>query len=161
MKKFSIEIKWAFIFASFMLLWMLGEKLTGLHDVHIANHPTYTNFIAIPAILIYVLALLDKRKNFYNGLMNYKEAFISVLIITLIITLLTPLTQYITSTFITPDYFQNVINHSVENGLMDKDKAEAFFNLKNYMMQAPIGALFMGIITTAIVAFFTKKSAQA
>ncbi len=161
MKKFSIEIKWAFIFLGFTLLWMLGEKLTGLHDVNIAQHPTYTNLIAIPAILIYVFALLDKRKIFYNGIMNYKEGFITGLIITVIITLFTPLTQYITSTFITPDYFQNAINYSVENGLMDKDKAEAYFNMKSFMTQAPIGALIMGILTAAIVALFTKKSAQA
>ena len=38
---------------------------------HIDKHVVYTNFYALPAILVYVFALLDKRKNFYNGKMTY------------------------------------------------------------------------------------------
>ena len=68
MKKYSIEIKWAIIFAVTTLVWMFLEKLVGLHSEHIDKHSIYTNFIAIPAIIIYVLALLDKRKNFYSGI---------------------------------------------------------------------------------------------
>jgi hypothetical protein len=113
MKKIKIEIKWAIIFVVMTLIWMVLEKLVGLHDEHIDKHPIYTNFIAIPAIAIYVFALLDKRKNFYKGAMTYKQGFITGLIITAIVTVLSPLTQYITSTIITPEYFPNMINYSV------------------------------------------------
>ncbi|MDY0089018.1 MAG: hypothetical protein RBR78_01495 [Flavobacteriaceae bacterium] len=67
MKNLKIEIKWAVIFSLMMLLWMLLEKLTGLHSTHIDKHAYISNLFAIPAILIYVLALKDKKKNFYNG----------------------------------------------------------------------------------------------
>ena len=133
------------------------EKLTGLHDVHIDQHAIYTNFVAIPAIIVYVLALLDKRKNFYGGVMTYKQGFISGLVITLIVTLFSPLTQYITTEFITPDYFINIINYSVSEGKMTQVEAEEFFNLKSYLMQVIIATPIMGIVTTAIVAIFTKK----
>jgi hypothetical protein len=139
---------------------MTLERLFGLHDSHIDKHAIYTNFIAIPAIAIYVLALLDKRNNFYGGFMSYKLGFISGLIITLIVTLFTPLIQYITSTIITPDFFTNMIDYTVSEGLMQRGEAEDFFNLKSYMIQASIGAPVMGLITTAIVAFFTKKSGE-
>ena len=160
MNKFRIEIKWALIFIVMMLLWMVLERLTGLHDVHIDKHPIYTNFVAILAILVYVLALLDKRKNFYNGVMSYKQGFMAGLIITLIVTAFSPLTQYITSTIISPEYFTNVINYSVNEGLMSQTEAEAYFNLKSYLMQVIIFTPIMGIVTTAIVAIFTKSKAN-
>ena len=158
MNKFKIEIKWSIIFIMMMLLWMVMEKVTGLHDVHIDKHPIYTNFVAIPAIIVYVLALLDKRKNYYDGKMTYKQGLISGIIISLIVTLFSPLTQYITSAIITPDYFTNVINYSVSQGKMTQEAAEAYFNLKSYMIQVIIATPIMGVVTTAIVAIFTRKS---
>lgn len=157
MKKVKIEIKWALIFVAMQLLWMTLEKLTGLHDEHIDQHAIYTNLIAIPSIIIYVLALLDKRKNYYNGVMNYKEGFISGLFITLIVTILSPVVQYITSTFISPDYFANATEYAVSNDMMTQDAAEEYFNLRSYVTQVLIATPIMGIITTAIVALFTKK----
>lgn len=157
MKSRAIEIKWALIFFFMMLLWMLLERLTGLHGEHIDKHAIYTNFVAIPAIAIYVFALLEKRKKDYQGKMTYKQGFISGLIITLIVTVLSPLTQYITSTVITPNYFANVIEYSVQEEKMTREAAEAFFNLKSYMVQVLIGTPIMGLLTTAIVALFTRK----
>jgi hypothetical protein len=159
MKNYQIEIKWAFLFAFMGLLWMLLEKLSGLHSTHIDKHTIYTNFVAIPAIAIYVFALLDKKKNFYHGTITYKQAFMTGAIITLIVTLLSPLTQIITSTLITPEYFPNVINYAVSSGQMTQVDAENYFNLKNYVVQSIFGAVIMGLITTAIVAFFVKSKA--
>jgi hypothetical protein len=141
-----------------MLLWMVMERIVGLHDVHIDKHAIYTNFVAIPAIIVYVLALLDKRKNFYEGKMTYMQGFISGIIISIIVTIFSPLTQYITSTIITPEYFTNVINYSVSQGMMTQTEAEEYFNLKSYMIQVLIGTPIMGIVTAAIVAIFTRKN---
>jgi len=157
MNNFKIELKWAFIFMAMMLLWMVLERLAGLHDVHIDKHESYTNFVAIPAILVYVLALLNKRRVYYGGSMSYVQGVISGLIITLIVTLFTPLTQYITSAVITPEYFNNVIKYAVEQGKMTQPEAEGYFNLKNYIIQSTIFAPIMGIVTTLIVAFFVKR----
>jgi len=157
MKKITTEIKWALIFVAMTLSWMLFEKLAGFHDANIDKHQIVTNFIAIPAIAVYVLALLDKRKRDYNGVMTYKKGFISGLIITAIVTILSPLTQVITSLLITPDYFKNVIEYSVSHGLKSREEAEKYFSLGNYIIQGLIGAPIMGIITTAIVAVFTMK----
>ena len=161
MKKIKIEIKWAIIFTIMVLVWMFMEKLTGLHSDHIDKHPIYTNFIFIPTIVIYVLALLDKRKNDYNGIMTYKQGFISGLTIALIVTILSPLIQYISSTIITPDYFSNVIKYVVSEGIKNQIEAENYFNLKNYIIQALIGTPIVGIVTTAIVAIFIRRKSQS
>jgi hypothetical protein len=158
MKSLKIEIKWAFIFIGSLLLWMLLERLAGLHDKHLDKHQYVTMLYSIVAISLYVFALLDKRKNFYNGVMTYKQGFITGLIITAIVTIFSPLTQWIISSVITPDYFKNVIQFSVETGYHKNiADAEAQFNLKSYIVQSTVGALIMGIVTAAIVAIFTRK----
>lgn len=154
MKAIKIEIKWALIFVVMMLAWMLMEKLMGYHDEKIAQHAVITNLVAIPAILIYILALRDKRKVDYNGSMTYLQGFVSGLIITAFVTLLSPLTQYITSAYITPDYFQNVIAYSVAEGYYSQIDAEAFFNMENYMIMTVVMTPIMGVVTSAIAALF-------
>jgi hypothetical protein len=160
MKKVSTEIKWALIFILMTLVWMILERAVGLHDVHIDKHMIYTNFIAIPAIGVYVLALLEKRRKDFGGVMTYKQGFLSGLIITAIVTLFSPLTQTITSLLITPDFFSNAIEYSVEQGKSTQEQAERYFSLTSYIVQGLIGAPVMGIITTTIVAIFTVKKTK-
>lgn len=157
MDKISIEIKWALIFALGALAWMALEKMVGLHSTHIDKHMYLTNLFAIPAIIIFILALKDKKTNFYNGQMSYKQGFISGLIISVIVAALSPLTQWITSTIISPEYFPNIIDFALDKGFFKtREEAAGYFNLNNYIIQATFGGLVMGIITSAIVAYFVK-----
>lgn len=159
MGKYKIEIKWAFVFIIMSLLWMVLEKLCGLHSTHIDKHQYLTMLFMIPAIWVYVLALKDKKKNDYGGIMSFKQGIISGLIITLIVALFSPLTQWIISCIITPEYFPNVIEYSLKTGYhKTREEAEAYFSLENYMKQSVIGALMMGTITTLIVAFFVRNT---
>jgi hypothetical protein len=161
MKNLKIEIKWATIFSVVSLLWMLLEKLCGLHGKYIDYHLYLTNLFAIPAIIVMVMALKDKKKSFYGGQMNYKQGLISGIVLSVIIALISPLTQWITSYVITPEYFPNVIKRSVEIGYFKTTaEAEANFNYQNYAIQGAIGALVMGVVTIAIAMIFlrTKKA---
>lgn len=157
MNKYQTEIKWAVIFSLATLGWMFLEKTLGWHDEYIGKHAIYTNLFALVAITIYVLALLDKRKTVYNGKMNWKQGFISGIILSVVIAIFSPITQYITANTITPEYFPNAIKHIVESGKMSQETAESYFNLKSYVLQGVFGALSMGIVTAAIVALFVKK----
>jgi hypothetical protein len=89
--------------------------------------------------------------------MSYAQGFMTGLIMTAIVTILSPLTQYIVSTYITPSYFPNAIRHAVETNAMSEEKANEYFSLSNYIMQGLIGAPVMGLLTTLIVAIFTRK----
>lgn len=157
MQNFKIEIKWAVIFTLSLLVWMMLEKAVGLHDEHIGKHAIYTNLFALVAIVIFVFALREKKKNFFNGAMTWIQGFISGIIISVVIAILSPLAQYIISTLITPQYFQSVIDYAVDNGKMTRENAEAYFNLKSYMLQSAFGSLAMGVVTSAVVAFFVKS----
>lgn len=157
MKKIGTEIKWALLFILMQILWMIMERVTGLHSTHIDKHYIVTNLIAIPSILFYVLALLEKRKKDFGGKMNYQQGLITGLIITGIITLFSPLVQWLISNVISPDYFSNMIAYTVAEGKMSLEDAEAYFNLRSYITQVLVGTPVMGIVTTLIVAIFTRR----
>lgn len=158
MSNLKIEFKWAFIFAIMTLLWMLLEKISGLHGKHLAYHQYLTNLYAIPAILVMVLALKDKKANFFDGQMTYWQGFRTGLIISIVIALLSPITQYVISYIISPEYFPNVIRLSVETGYFSTQaEAEAYFNYQNYAKQSAIASVVMGVITTAIAMIFMRS----
>ncbi|MCE7040134.1 DUF4199 domain-containing protein [Dyadobacter sp. CY312] len=158
MEKYYTEIKWAFIFIVTSLLWMVLEKVTGLHSNHIDKQQYLTMGFMVPAIWIYVLALKDKKKKDYRGRMTFKQGFISGLIISVIVALFSPLTQWITTYVITPEFFPNVIEYSLKTGYhKTRAEAEAFFNFENYAKQGLVGAIGMGIVTSLVVAFFVKS----
>ncbi len=157
MKKYATEVKWGVIFTVSALLWMVVEKTLGWHDTHIDKHAIYTNFFAVIAIALFVFALIEKRNKDLGGKMTWVQGFVSGIIISVVVAILAPLSQYITHEFITPDYFQNAITNAVENAGMTQENAETFFNFKSYVIQAAFGALGMGIVTSAIVALFVRK----
>ena len=157
MKKYRIEIKWALIFAAVFLLWMVLEKLIGMHDKHIEKQQFVTILILIPSIIVYVLAIKDKKKNFYAGNMTYKHGFLSGLMLTLFVVILSPINQLIISYIITPDYFANVIEHTVKSGMFTQEQAEAQFNIKSYIITNIVGGLVTGVIFSAIISIFTKS----
>lgn len=160
MNIYKTELKWGLIFAASGLIWMALERLAGLHDTYISQHAFYTNFYAIIAIALYVFALKEKREKDLGGAMTYAEGFSCGLIMTLVITILSPVSQYITATIISPDYFPNVINFVVESDQMTREVAEENFNLYNYILLSVIAAPVMGLITSAIVAAFMRRKAQ-
>lgn len=140
-----------------LLSWMLLEKTLGWHEENIANHWWLTMLFAPFAIFIYLLAVREKRRRVYNKKMTWVQGFISGVILTVFVALLSPVAQYITHNYITPEYFNTVIEYSITNDLMTRTKANDYFNINNYMWQSAIGALGFGVVTAAIVAFFTRK----
>ncbi len=160
MEKIKIEIKWAILFSIASILWLGIERLLGWHDELISQHYLLTNIFAIVAILVYVLALRDKRDNYYGGVMSWKQGFIAGCIMSLFVALLTPVALYISINYVSPNYFPNMIEYSVENypdSYPTRADAEAYFSLSNYIMQSAIFAVIVGVITSAIVAVFVKK----
>jgi len=157
MKNYQIEIKWGVIFFASSLLWMYFEKLMGWHDVLIDKHPFYTNFFGIIAVAIYLFAIHDKRKNFFRGKMSWKQGFVSGVILSIVIALLSPIGTLVTHYLITPEFFENAIESSVERNTMKREDAEAYFNLSSYVIQSIAGALMMGVVTSALVALILRK----
>lgn len=156
MKKFSIEFKWAVNFSIATIIWMIIEKSTGLHDKHIDQHFIYSSLFALVAIGLYFFALLDKKKNFYNNQIDWKQGFISGMVLSFFIALMSPLVQFIVFNYISPKFFENFIQYSVLKKSMTLDQARAFYSMNSYILQGVSGALSMGVLTAAIVALVIK-----
>ena len=54
------EIKWGLIFVVAIILWMIIERLAGLHTHNIQYHAIFTNVFAVVTIVIYILATRQK-----------------------------------------------------------------------------------------------------
>lgn len=154
---FKFEIKWGLLFTAAALLWIVFEKAMGWHGPKIEVHSIYTNFFAVLAILIYVLAFRDKRKN-DSGMMQWKHGFFYGVGISVVVILLNPISQWIISSLISPEFFPNAINFAVESGKLSTEEAVAYFNLKSYIIQGTFGGLILGAVTSGIVAFFIQKT---
>jgi hypothetical protein len=160
MKKLSLELRYALILLVAMWVWMIGERLGGLHDKNIELHPYITMFALIPVVIIYFLFLRSKKAE-YGGSMSYKQGFLAGLILTLFSTILAPLGQYVTSTIITPHYFDNVTAYVTEHGLMKEDQARDYFSLGNYIFQSTTGSLIFGLVFSALIPLFMRKGSTA
>jgi membrane glycosyltransferase len=156
LKKYEVEIKWGVIFIVSLLLWSVLEKVLGYHDTKIGEHAQFSMLFFIPAVLLYVFALLEKKKKSYGGQMNFKQGFMAGLIISVIVAVFNPLTQYIISFVIAPEYFDNVIAYSVENEKATLEEAQAYFNYQSYAVQGTIFAFLMGVVTSLVVALFIR-----
>lgn len=157
MNNYKLEIRWGIIFSVAMLLWLFIERMVGLHSTYIAHHANWTYLFAIIAVVIYVLALRQKRYKELHGQMTWKQGFMSGLGITVVVTLLTPLTQWLAHSFVSPHFFTNMAHHAVNSGMLSEPQALQYFSLQNYMVQSVIGALIMGVATSAVVALFVRS----
>lgn len=155
----NLELKWGGIFSATMIVWLLIEKLAGWHDARIHLHATMTNIFAIPAIAVYVFALLDIRKNEFAYNMTWQQGFLSGVKISLVVAMLSPLVQIIFNKLISPEYFSKVIEYALTQG-QDRKALEDYFNLTSYMIQAGVGSFIMGVVTSAVVAIFVKSKRQ-
>jgi hypothetical protein len=48
----------------------------------------------------------------------------------------------------------------VRTGHMTQEAAESYFNIRSYIIQGIVGAPVMGIVTSAVVAFFVKSKTE-
>ena len=141
------ELKWGVIFSVMGLVWLTLEYLVGLHGRFIAWHPYLTNLVAIPSVIIMVLAILEKRR-VLGGNISFKQAFLCGLGVSLVVAVLSPITQFIFHRLINPGFFENAIRYGVEQGK------------PSYMLQSVLAAIIIGSITSLVIAAMIKKEAR-
>ena len=113
------------------------------------------------AVLLYLLALREKRRRVYDGNMTWTQGLVSGIIISVFVALLSPLTEYVAYNFFTPDNFNTIGEASVTNKLITNTKMNDVFNINNYRWQSAFGLLGLGIINSVITAFFVRKKANS
>jgi hypothetical protein len=151
------EMKWALIHSLMFLTWMFIEKAAGLHDVRLDIQPFAGVLIMLPSVIIYVLALLDKKNTYLTGKNpDYWQSLASGCMLTLFIVILSPLNNLLVYSFITPDYFANVTEYTVSKGILTPEEAMRQFSISNYIVTSVVAGSIIGIIFSAVISTFTK-----
>ncbi len=156
MKNLTIEIKWALIYTLMSITWALLGKLFGFYTEHIAYNPLFNTLIILPSVIVYTLAIREKKLRFYNGQMTYRQGMISGLFLTLFVTILGPVYPWFTQ-LISPDLFERSIAFAVSSGAMTADEASRQLNLKTFIVQGFLAGPVFGTIYTAIIAAFLRS----
>jgi hypothetical protein len=157
----KVLAKWAAVHALMFLGWMTAERLLGFHGTRLEQQPVFGALILLPSTALYVLVLLDLKRNVYSGRLSWRQGFSAGCQFTALIVLLSPLTQWLTANVISPDYFANLTELSVSKGTMTREQAEQQFNLTYYVISSVMAGLIMGALFSAVVAFFTRTRGAA
>jgi hypothetical protein len=156
LKKFEIEFKWALYFTAFNMLWFSLEKYLGWHDEQIQLHIFYSLLIIFPQAVFFYLALKEKKVKFYNGNVNWQQAFLSGGVLSLLIAGFSPVTMYYMHTFLSPDFIELAIERYVSSG-GNEESAKDLHSLEAYIKNAILFNVSMGIVLSGIIAFFIKS----
>ncbi|RZJ30645.1 MAG: DUF4199 domain-containing protein [Flavobacterium sp.] len=161
MKKFTIEFTWAIIYTLASLLWTVLEKALGFHDKYIGSEMIFVWVFGLVAIPIYFFALRDKKKNFYNGQATWTQLFLSGLVMSVFVALMSPLAQYISWNLISPDFIANSIDHYVRIKKMSPENAAMLFSYRGLILQGISNGISVGVLISALIALFIKTDAAA
>ncbi|MCB0629788.1 MAG: DUF4199 domain-containing protein [Saprospiraceae bacterium] len=154
-------LKWGLIFFVVTLLWSLFEKWMGWHGERISQHAQYANLYDILFAGIYVLAFRDGKRKAVPGSFTFRQGILYGATLTGIITLLSPLIQTVIHSWISPEFFPNVIQLATDNHILSPEEAQAKFNLGNYIVENLIGTFLLGLICTLLLALlFRTRSAK-
>jgi len=144
------------MFSILTMVWMILEKTLGWHDAQIGKQLIYTNLFGFVAVAIYILALLEKKKQFFKGNISWKQGFLSGTVLTVVIAVLSPMVNAVVYTYITPRFFDTMVAYRVAHKFQTLTQAKAYFNLHSYIVLGIFDTLSKGILTAAIIAFFIK-----
>lgn len=160
MNNIGIQLKWAAIITAFACLWAAMEKALGYHD-DFSNIIVTAFFYYIILTFLWAFAFIDKKKSLgKDAVWEFKNALKYGLLLTALLTILSPISQYIIYESISPDYFNNVIKHQLESGNHTKEDLELIHNINFSIRQGVMNSLSLGVIYSALYAwvFKTKKS---
>ncbi|MCI0664850.1 MAG: DUF4199 domain-containing protein [Acidobacteria bacterium] len=144
------EIKWGVIFVIVSFLWISLEWLVGLHDKYISMQQYFGFLFVIPAVLMMVLAIAEKRR-VLGGEISFKQGFLCGMGVSIVVAILTPLYQWILFRFVSPDFFQNNINYRISLG-QDPAALQMLYSIKWVLIGGVVVALVTGAITSLLLA---------
>ena len=152
----KVEIKYGLIFTAMGFGWIVLEYLLGFHTRYKDFQSFVSNLIFFPSVFIMVKGMLAKRKEL-GGKMGFGAAFQAGFFITLVVAVLSPLTNWIFFTFINPGFFKEFTALAVEHGKA-AEEAAAELNLKAYVFRSFISSIIMGTMSSLIIALFVRET---
>ena len=153
-------------------LWLLMEYALGLHDKYITYDPfIFWIVIIIPVVGIY-WALKAKRDRFYEGKISFLQALTTGGMITLVVSLITPLFTWLYVAVVNDKFFIKHIDHEREMiqqlGLNDATvieqrllEANQKYSVLNYLFNSFLFAFIVCAVLTVLISAMIQKNTQA
>lgn len=151
MEKFKIEIKWSIILALVYFGWLLLERFLGYHNEKVLQELIFNLAFTPIAFYIYYLAIKNKKKQVFNDSINWKEGFVSGIILSVLVAVTSTFVLFLFFNFISPDFFEKAIELS-----KNKTTATLSYNLPIFVKNNIFDKLSFGIVFSAIISFFVK-----
>lgn len=162
MKDFRIELRWGIIFSLLtMILGFVEKMFLGWHDQHI-DQQLGNHFLLLLTLffIVFYLGIREKRNTYYKGKLTWKQGIVSGGAMAVIIAILSPLSVFFIYHYISPDYFNNMIDYQIhkENFPMPEQGARDFFSMSSYIILEISTDLSFGIGAAAILSLFLRTS---
>lgn len=155
-RPYLIEFKWAAIYILLCIGWASLQQYMGMHT-HLIQLQPFAYLIGLPFFSMYLLTMLDERKNVYDGFLTYKEGYMAGLRLTIFILLLTPLQHYIQHTHVTPEFLHRMETHSVQTGKMTASEAARHYSQGYYLIISMGVRALAGVGLTFLLALVCKS----
>ncbi|OYU79436.1 MAG: hypothetical protein CFE23_14145 [Flavobacterium sp. BFFFF1] len=159
MKKFAIEIKWAIRYIFVFLAWVFLEKYCGAYDENVGSYFLFSFGFYIFAFLIYLMALKDKKEHYFSNQLEWKQGTVSGIYMTVFIAILMPVAQIIIQKAIAPEFFPNMIKHSLASKNANAQAIREYFSFPDYITHSIFLALSVGMIYAAAASAVLKTKA--
>lgn len=152
MKKYlsKYEIRWAIIISILTFIWIVFEHEIGLHNGIREFNPFISLLFIFPAFLFYIFFFIDKKRRRYKNRLKFEHAFLSGVVLTIILFILNFPLQYIVYSLFPP---------LTEDSLLNSDEIifKNDFTLAERLIYWPMFTLIFGFIFSIILGLIYKK----
>jgi glucose uptake protein GlcU len=150
------EFKWAVIMSVVLLVWLTLLKFLGFQEADKADlFVIVVNAYYLLLFGMYLLAINERRRK-QNGYITRRDAFLTGLLVTLFLVVLSPLNMAIFYYLINPNFFDVMIAVSIENGVSEQ-VAQGDYNLYSYIFSSIVMNLVAGGVFSALGAVLLQK----
>ncbi len=151
----KIELHYAVLINLLVLLWLSLEYMVGLQDMgKYINYQAYVTAVGLIIIPVFCLrkTFLEKIDQL-NGKFTFKDAFFTGLKTTALAAILSIPVQLIFVKLINPDFFDHLIQYSVNTGSQTQETANKLFNAGTYLTESVVLTFFFGMVVTIILSW--------
>ncbi|MEK6495404.1 DUF4199 domain-containing protein [Myroides odoratimimus] len=162
MRNFSIEFKWASYATLAALVWMFIVKSLGFHDLEKIRYEVGLQLLFnLVLVIFYWLGIRQKKREFYNGVISWQRAFLSGLVICIMITFFFPLIQYIAFNQVSPNFMATLQEAMVTQTKMSLEEAQSYATFDMYLRNGVTNNLSFGVVIIAIISYFIQTKNMA
>jgi len=149
-------IKWGLIISIVSFLWIILEKNLGYHTTLIAEKGNFSWLLIPLTLVLYYFAFREVKRKLSSEqsiILEYLKAGLTIGLITMVFA---PISMWLMSTYISPEFFDNAIAEGVRVG-EDRTKLESEYNLRSFILRSGLAAIVLGIflgITSVLIEWF-------